>query len=54
MTLTEDEDRAVKGINEDLSRWKKLQKYIYLSRLLNFYIGSNLRRPGCHGTVSGH
>lgn len=39
----ERKNRAVKGINEDL-RWKNAEIYLPLSRLLNFYISSNLRR----------
>ena len=42
MTLTEGEIARLKGINEDLSR--KSRNLSPLSRLLNFYISSNLRR----------
>lgn len=44
MTLTEDEIAQLKGINEDLSLEEVAEIYLPLSRLLNFYISSNLRR----------
>lgn len=44
MTLTEEEIARLKGINEDLSLEEVAEIYLPLSRLLNFYIGSNLRR----------
>lgn len=44
MTLTEDEITQLKGINEDLSLEEVAEIYLPLSRLLNFYISSNLRR----------
>jgi len=44
MTLTEDEIARLKGINEDLSLDEVAEIYLPLSRLLNFYISSNLRR----------
>ncbi|EEP94084.1 Pantothenate kinase [Yersinia aldovae ATCC 35236] len=44
MTLTEEEIVKLKGINEDLSLDEVAQIYLPLSRLLNFYISSNLRR----------
>lgn len=44
MTLTEDEIARLKGINEDLSLEEVAEIYLPLSRLLNFYISSNLRR----------
>ncbi|QHM72820.1 type I pantothenate kinase [Mixta intestinalis] len=44
MTLTEDEIARLKGINEDLSLEEVAEIYLPLSRLLNFYINSNLRR----------
>ena len=44
MTLTEDEITRLKGINEDLSLEEVAEIYLPLSRLLNFYISSNLRR----------
>ncbi len=43
MTLTEEEITRLKGINEDLSG-RGCRIYLPLSRLLNFYISSNLRR----------
>ncbi|WP_114196310.1 type I pantothenate kinase [Edaphovirga cremea] len=44
LTLTEAEIVNLKGINEDLSLEEVAQIYLPLSRLLNFYISSNLRR----------
>lgn len=44
MTLTADEVAHLKGINEDLSPDEVAEIYLPLSRLLNFYINSNLRR----------
>ena len=44
MTLTEGEIARLKGINEDLSLEEVAEIYVPLSRLLNFYISSNLRR----------
>jgi len=44
MTLSEDEVARLKGINEDLSIAEVAEIYLPLSRLLNFYISSNLRR----------
>jgi type I pantothenate kinase len=44
LTLSEDEIVKLKGINEDLSLEEVAQIYLPLSRLLNFYISSNLRR----------
>lgn len=44
MTLTEGEIVRLKGINEDLSLEEVAEIYLPLSRLLNFYISSNLRR----------
>ena len=44
MTLTEGEIARLKGINEDLSLEEVAEIYLPLSRLLNFYISSNLRR----------
>src|SRR5690606_21845500 len=44
MTLTEGEITRLKGINEDLSLDEVAEIYLPLSRLLNFYISSNLRR----------
>ena len=44
MTLSEDEIARLKGINEDLSLEEVAEIYLPLSRLLNFYISSNLRR----------
>ena len=44
MTLTEGELARLKGINEDLSLEEVAEIYLPLSRLLNFYISSNLRR----------
>ncbi|BDH47597.1 pantothenate kinase [Salmonella enterica subsp. enterica serovar Choleraesuis] len=44
MTLTEGEIARLKGINEDLSMDEVAEIYLPLSRLLNFYISSNLRR----------
>lgn len=44
MTLTEEEIVKLKGINESLSVEEVAQIYLPLSRLLNFYISSDLRR----------
>ncbi|WP_394564354.1 type I pantothenate kinase [Pantoea sp. SGAir0180] len=44
MTLAEDEIAQLKGINEDLSIEEVAEIYLPLSRLLNFYISSNVRR----------
>ncbi|AWK14970.1 type I pantothenate kinase [Candidatus Fukatsuia symbiotica] len=44
LTLTEEELINLQGINEDLSLEEVAQIYLPLSRLLNFYISSNLRR----------
>lgn len=44
MTLTEAEITRLKGINEDLSLDEVVEIYLPLSRLLNFYISSDLRR----------
>ncbi|MDR3434297.1 MAG: type I pantothenate kinase [Rouxiella aceris] len=44
LTLKEAEIMQLKGINEDLSLEEVAQIYLPLSRLLNFYISSNLRR----------
>jgi len=44
MTLTEAEIARLKGINEDLSLDEVVEIYLPLSRLLNFYISSDLRR----------
>ncbi len=44
MTLSEDEIARLKGINEDLSLEEVAEILLPLSRLLNFYISSNLRR----------
>ncbi|WON77214.1 type I pantothenate kinase [Serratia sp. UGAL515B_01] len=44
LTLSEEEIVKLKGINEDLSLDEVAQIYLPLSRLLNFYISSNLRR----------
>ncbi len=44
MTLTESEVARLKGINEDLSLEEVAEIYLPLSRLLNFYISSDLRR----------
>ncbi|GKX53307.1 type I pantothenate kinase [Budvicia aquatica] len=43
LTLTEQEIINLKGINEDLSLDEVSQIYLPLSRLINFYIDSNLR-----------
>lgn len=53
MTLTEEEITRLKGINEDLSPEEVAEIYLPLSRLLNFYISSNLRRR-CTGTIPWH
>lgn len=44
MTLDEREVERLRGINEDLSLDEVAEIYLPLSRLLNFYISSNLRR----------
>ncbi len=44
MTLSEDQIARLKGINENLSLEEVADIYLPLSRLLNFYISSNLRR----------
>lgn len=44
LTLTETEIMKLKGINENLSLEEVAEIYLPLSRLLNFYISSNLRR----------
>lgn len=44
LTLTEDEIIRLKGINDELSLDEVAEIYLPLSRLLNFYISSNLRR----------
>jgi len=44
MTLAEGEIERLRGINEDLSLEEVAEIYLPLSRLLNFYISSNLRR----------
>ncbi|TKI07055.1 type I pantothenate kinase [Martelella alba] len=44
LTLTAEEIVKLKGINEDLSLDEVAEIYLPLSRLLNFYISSNLRR----------
>lgn len=44
LTLTEAEIMKLKGINENLSLEEVEEIYLPLSRLLNFYISSNLRR----------
>lgn len=44
MTLTEAEIACLEGINEDLSLEEVAEIYLPLSRLLNFYISSNLRQ----------
>lgn len=44
LTLSEDELSNFRGINENLSLEEVAQIYLPLSRLLNFYISSNLRR----------
>lgn len=44
LTLSEEEIVKLKGINEDLSLEEVAQIYLPLSRLLNFYFSSNLRR----------
>lgn len=44
MTLSEAEIAQLKGINEDLSLEEVAEIYLPLSRLLNFYINSNVRR----------
>ncbi len=47
MTLIEEEITRLKGINEDLSLEEVAEIHLPLSRLLNFYISSNLVSPGC-------
>ncbi|WP_410012675.1 type I pantothenate kinase [Sodalis sp. C49] len=44
LTLTQEEIIKLKGINEDLSLDEVAEIYLPLSRLINFYISSNLRR----------
>ncbi|MGK2946013.1 MAG: type I pantothenate kinase [Candidatus Malihini olakiniferum] len=44
LTLTEDEIIRLKEINDELSLDEVAEIYLPLSRLLNFYISSNLRR----------
>lgn len=44
LTLSEEEIFKLKGINEDLSLDEVAQIYLPLSRLLDFYISSNLHR----------
>lgn len=44
LTLTEKEIIDLKGINEEISIEDVIEIYLPLSRLLNFYISSNLRR----------
>ncbi|MGL9734534.1 MAG: type I pantothenate kinase [Symbiopectobacterium sp.] len=44
LTLTEEEIILLKGINDELSLDEVAEIYLPLSRLLNFYISSNLRR----------
>lgn len=44
LTLTEEQIANLKGINEDLSLEEVAQIYLPLSRLLNFYFSSNVRR----------
>lgn len=44
LTLTEEEIVRLKGINDELSLDEVAEIYLPLSRLLNFYISSNLRR----------
>ncbi|WP_291969610.1 type I pantothenate kinase [Candidatus Symbiopectobacterium sp.] len=44
LTLTEEEIIQLKGINDELSLDEVAEIYLPLSRLLNFYISSNLRR----------
>ncbi|NDL66083.1 type I pantothenate kinase [Acerihabitans arboris] len=44
LTLTQAEIIKLKGINEDLSLDEVAEIYLPLSRLINFYISSNLRR----------
>ncbi|MCR3755376.1 MAG: pantothenate kinase [Sodalis sp. Psp] len=44
LTLTESEIMKLKGINENLSLEEVAEIYLPLSRLLNFYISSNIRR----------
>ncbi|MEL6092832.1 type I pantothenate kinase [Plesiomonas shigelloides] len=44
LTLTESDLARLKGINDELSLDEVIEIYLPLSRLLNFYIRSNLRR----------
>ncbi|MCT8350082.1 type I pantothenate kinase [Photorhabdus temperata] len=44
LTLTKEELIDLKGINEEISLEEVVEIYLPLSRLLNFYISSNLRR----------
>ncbi|ETS29473.1 type I pantothenate kinase [Photorhabdus temperata] len=44
LTLTKEELIDLKGINEEISLEEVIEIYLPLSRLLNFYISSNLRR----------
>ena len=44
LTLTEPDLERLKGINDELSLDEVIEIYLPLSRLLNFYIRSNLRR----------
>ena len=44
LTLTESDLERLKGINDELSLDEVIEIYLPLSRLLNFYIRSNLRR----------
>lgn len=44
LTLSEEEIIRLKGINDELSLDEVAEIYLPLSRLLNFYISSNLRR----------
>lgn len=44
LTLSEEEITRLKGINDELSLDEVAEIYLPLSRLLNFYISSNLRR----------
>jgi type I pantothenate kinase len=53
LTLSEEEIVKLKGINEDLSLEEVAQIYLPLSRLLNFYISSNLRRQAVLEQVLG-
>ncbi|CAK9887022.1 MAG: Pantothenate kinase [Candidatus Erwinia impunctatus] len=53
MTLTEEEIARLKGINEELSLEEVAEIYLPLSRLLNFYINSNLGRQTVLGQFLG-